>query len=115
MTPRIEIILASIREGRMGEKVARWIHALAAHRTELEVGLIDLRDWPLPPYAYPATPRVMESRYPDPLARAWVGRIGGADGFIIVTPEYNHGYPPSLKNAIDYVYAGWNFKPAAFV
>ena len=114
MAPRIEIILGSVREGRAGERVARWIHAIASRRADLEAALIDLKEWPLPPYAFAANPKQLETRYEDALARAWFERIARADGFVIVTPEYNHGYPPSLKNALDYLYAPWNNKPVAF-
>lgn len=114
-TPHIAIIIASIREQRAGEKVARWLFGLAKQRTDLAFELVDLKEWPLPLYAYPRNPNEMETGYPDDLARRWVETVGRFDGFIIVTPEYNHGYPPSLKNALDYVYAGWNKKPVAFV
>ena len=53
--------------------------------------------------------------YSNEVAKRWAEKIEGADGFIIVTPEYNHGYSAVLKNAIDYVYDGWNKKPVAFV
>ncbi len=114
MAPRIEIILGSIREGRAGERVARWVHGLASRRADLEVELLDLKDWPLPTYANAANPKQAETGYEDPLARAWHDRIARADGFVIVTPEYNFGYPPALKNALDYLYAPWNNKPVAF-
>ena len=58
---------------------------------------------------------MMERNYADERERAWVRLIERLDGFIVVTPEYNHGYPAALKNALDYAYAGWNRKPVAFV
>jgi NAD(P)H-dependent FMN reductase len=113
--PHILVILASIREGRQGEKVARWFHRLASERDDLEAEWVDVRDWPLPPYQLAEQPYQAEKTYADPRARAWVELVGGADGYAIVTPEYNHGYPPSLKNMLDHVYAGWNDKPVGFV
>ena len=114
MKPKIEIILASVREGRWGEKVARWVHSVGAARPDLEATLLDLKDWPLPTYTLALPPMRAESTYTDPLARAWVARIAAADGFVVVTPEYNHGYPPSLKNVLDWAYTPWNAKPIAF-
>lgn len=113
--PKIAIIIGSIRNKSAGEKAARWLFGLAKARTDLAFELVDLKDWPLPLYAYPKNPNEMEADYPDELARRWAETVNRFDGFIMVTPEYNHGYPPSLKNALDYVYAGWNRKPVAFV
>jgi NAD(P)H-dependent FMN reductase len=112
---RIATILASVREGRRGEPIARWIHGLATARADLDVELLDLREWPLPEYRYPGMARQAEKTYTDPTAKRWVETIGSKDGFVIVTPEYNHGYPAPLKNAIDHVFMGWARKPVAFV
>lgn len=113
--PTIGIILASTREQRAGERIARWFFRLAQQREDLVATLIDLKEWPLPFYAYSKKPSEFETNYPDGLAHRWAKLISELDGFIVVTPEYNHGYPGALKNAIDYVYAGWNRKPVAFV
>ncbi|HEX4406392.1 MAG TPA: NAD(P)H-dependent oxidoreductase [Polyangia bacterium] len=114
-TLRIGIILASTRQGRRGERYAKWIHEVAAQRPGLSVELVDLRDHRLPAYDAEAPPLVAEKSYVDPVARGWSELIAGLDGYIFVTPEYNHGYPGQLKNAIDHVQAGWWYKPAAFV
>jgi NAD(P)H-dependent FMN reductase len=115
MNPHILIILASIRENRQGETVARWFHRLASRRKDFDAELVDLKEWSLPFYHEAKTPVAMEHEYTDPKARAWVEKVEGADGFILVTSEYNNGYPPTLKNALDYVYTGWNNKPMACV
>lgn len=115
MTPHVLIILSSIRENRQGEKVAHWIHRLASRRRDFEAELVDLKELALPLYQEAKHPSLMEHEYTDPEAKAWVEKVEGADGFILVTPEYNNGYPPSLKNALDYVYTGWNNKPMACV
>ncbi len=114
-SPKILIILSSIREVRAGERVAQWIHNLAAKRTDMHAELVDLKAIDLPLYHYAKDTKEIEESYTDEGERAWVEKVNSADGFIIVTPEYNHGYPPSLKNALDYIYAGWNNKPVAFV
>ncbi len=113
--PKIAIIIASIREKRAGLKVGHWVYDIAKSRTDLVFELVDLKDWPLPMYAYAETTKTMEAKYTDELPRQWVEKVGSFDGYVVVTPEYNHGYPPSLKNAMDYVYEGWNRKPVAFV
>ncbi len=113
---RIGIILASVRDGRRGEALARWIHALLAEREGVSAELLDLREWPLPPYASRDNPSTAERAYaPESLAARWRDRIAALDGFVVVTPEYNHGYPGQLKNALDAIYAPWNHKPIAFV
>lgn len=115
MRPVIGIILGSTREGRVGERVGRWVFELASKRDDLSFEFIDLRDWPLPFYPHAAVPKVAERSYTDGQQRAWVELIERLDGFILVTPEYNHGYSAILKNALDFTYTGWNKKPVAFV
>ena len=77
--------------------------------------LLDLKDYSLPIFAEAVSPMYIVGDYSNPLANIWSEKIASADGFIIVTPEYNHGYPSSLKNNIDYLYREWNKKPIAFV
>jgi NAD(P)H-dependent FMN reductase len=112
---KLGVILASTREGRRGEGYARWIHALLSEREGIALDLLDLRDWRLPSYDLAAPPAVAEKSYTDPTARGWVAKIAALDGYVIVTPEYNHGYPGGLKNAIDHAFASWANKPVAFV
>lgn len=110
--PHIQIIIGSIREGRVGEPVANWFASVAAQREDLTSELIDLRDWNLP-FLTSATP---PSRgYETDLQRQWATKVAEADGYVLVTAEYNHGYPPPLKNALDHVYAEWIRKPVAYV
>jgi NAD(P)H-dependent FMN reductase len=113
---RIGIIIASVREGRRGEPFATWLHGLAAARAGVEAQLVDLRDWPLPAYANKVLPVAAEAGYaPDSLEGRWAALVRGLDAFVIVTPEYNHGYPGQLKTAIDTLYPAWGYKPVAFV
>jgi uncharacterized protein (DUF924 family)/NAD(P)H-dependent FMN reductase len=112
----IGVVLASVREGRRGEGFARWIHGKLAARDGVRAQLIDLRDWPLPPWTSSTLPGAAEKTYEEgTLSRRWADTIRGLDGFVVVTPEYNHGYPGQLKNALDHLYAPWNYKPVAFV
>ena len=112
---KLGVILASTREKRRGEGFAHWIFALLAERSGVAVELLDLRDWRLPNYDHAAGPTVAEKNYADPVAKAWVERIAALDGYVIVTPEYNHGYPGGLKNAIDHTFTTWANKPVGFV
>jgi NAD(P)H-dependent FMN reductase len=111
--PRIGIIIGSTREGRFGDKPAAWIHAIAAQRDDLRFELIDLRDHPLPFFNEPISPAWAPVK--NEAAQAWAAKLAGFDGFIIVTPEYNHGPSAVLKNALDYAYAEFVRKPVAFV
>lgn len=111
--PRIGIVVGSTREGRFGEKPAAWIHDLAARRSDLVFELIDLRDYPLPFFAEPMAPAWGPVK--DEVAKSWAAKLGELDGFIFVTPEYNHGTSAVLKNALDYAYAEFVRKPVGFV
>jgi NAD(P)H-dependent FMN reductase len=114
--PKIKIILGSTRQNRAGEKVAAWVMASLQKDDRADLELLDLRDWQLPYYDEPTSPsRVTDGQYPNELVRAWGKKIADGDGFIIITPEYNHGYPAVLKSALDAVYKEWNKKAVAFI
>jgi NAD(P)H-dependent FMN reductase len=111
--PRIGIVISTTREGRFGDKAAAWIHDLATARGDLDVEIIDLRDYPMPFFDEPGSP--MHTPPKNEAACRWAQKLAGIDGFIFVTAEYNHGAPAVLKNALDYAYAEFNRKPVAFV
>ena len=110
---RIGIVIGSTRPGRSSESVARWVHELAQRRTDAHYELVDIADYELPLFDEPASP--MFGRYTKPHTKAWSQRISSLDGFVFVTPEYNHGVPAALKNALDFLYYEWNNKAAGFV
>ncbi|MFD8810225.1 NADPH-dependent FMN reductase [Streptomyces sp. NPDC059627] len=110
---RIGIILGSTRPGRNGEKVAQWVEKNAAHRTDAVFELVDLADYPLPHLDEP-TPPIM-GQYQNDHTKEWAAKIGSFDGFVFVTPEYNHSTSGVLKNAIDYLFAEWNNKAVGIV
>src|ERR1700678_3313379 len=110
---RIGIILGSTRPNRNGEQVAKWVYDIASRRTDAELELVDLRDYPLPHLDEPLPPSL--GQYQNEHTRQWAAKIASFDGFIFVSPEYNHSTSGVLKNAIDYLYAEWNNKAAAFV
>ncbi len=109
----ILVIVGSVREGRMALPVANWVMEQAAARPDLACELVDLKAWNLPFYAFAKPPAA--GGYTDPLQLRWAEKIASADGYILITPEYNHGPPAVLKNALDFVYAEWNRKPVTFV
>jgi NAD(P)H-dependent FMN reductase len=110
---RIAILLGSTRPGRNGEAVARWVHDIASRRDDATYELIDIAEQGLPLLDEPVPPS--QGKYSQPHTRAWAEKIASFDGFVFVTPEYNHGTSAALKNAIDFLYAEWNNKAAGFV
>jgi NAD(P)H-dependent FMN reductase len=111
---KIQVILGSAREERNGIKVFEWVKKLLSKHKEAEFEFIDLLEWNLPFYNDATSPLYAKS-YDDPLITKWSKKIASADGYIIVTPEYNHGYPAVLKNALDHLYHEWVNKPVAFI
>jgi NAD(P)H-dependent FMN reductase len=111
--PDIGIILGSTRPNRNGEQVAKWVLDHAARRDDARFELVDLRDYPLPHLDEPLPPSL--GQYQNDHTKRWSQKIASFDGFVIVTPEYNHGTSGVLKNAIDFLYAEWNNKAVGFV
>ena len=111
--PKIAVIISATRDHRFGPIAAQWIFDLARKRVDMEVELIDLKTVDLPFFNEAASNAWMPSQ--DPKAIAWQKIVGGCDGFIVVTPEYNHSIPAALKNAFDQAYKEWVRKPIAFV
>jgi NAD(P)H-dependent FMN reductase len=111
--PVLQIVIASTRPGRKGPAVAAWFEALARAHDGFEVEMVDLAGAALPLFDEPRHPRLQE--YEHEHTRAWSARIGRADAFVFVTPEYNFGTPPSLLNALDFLVREWAYKPVGFV
>jgi NAD(P)H-dependent FMN reductase len=110
---RIGIVLGSTRPGRNGAAVAEWVQGLAAVRSDAHFELVDLADYHLP-LLDEAMPPIM-GQYANDHTRAWAETIANLDGYVLVTPEYNHSTSGALKNALDYLYAAWNNKAVGFV
>lgn len=108
----VAMLLGSTREGRFSRTVADWFTTRAAPRGDIELDRIDLAELPLPTVHQAP---VVSGEYAAPEVRAFAQRIEVADGFVIITPEYNHGYPTALKLAIDSVNPEWHAKPVGFV
>lgn len=112
---KIQIILGSTRPERFGDKPAHYLRDELNQKPGVEAELIDLRDWPLPFYDEPIAPARNQGNYANPLGKQWAGKVAEADGYIMISPEYNHGYSAVLKNALDWVGPEWKDKPVGFV
>jgi len=110
---KVAIIIGSTRPGRKAEAVAQWVHGIASRRDDAEFELVDLADYNLPLLDEPVPPSM--GKYSKAHTRTWAAKIAAYDAYVFVTPEYNHGVPGALKNAIDFLYAEWNNKAAGFV
>jgi NAD(P)H-dependent FMN reductase len=111
--PKIAIILGSTRPGRNGEAVAQWVLDIAKQRSDAEFDLVDIAEYRLP-HLDEAIPPSM-GQYSRPHTLAWAKTIDSFDGFVFVTPEYNHSTSGALKNAINFLFKEWNDKAAGFV
>ncbi|MFD8807071.1 NADPH-dependent FMN reductase [Streptomyces sp. NPDC059597] len=109
----IAVVIGSVREGRFGPTVARWFIKQAEQREDISVELVDLVDYPLP--LEKATPGDPPDEETANLRQALATRLGRADAFVVVTPEYNNTIPAALKNAIDWIFDEWAAKPVGFV
>jgi len=113
MAPRLHVVVASTRPGRIGPAIAAWVHEQAAAHGAFEPVLVDLQDFDLPVFDEPEHPRLQ--RYVHEHTRAWSASVRAADAFAFVTPEYNYNPPPSLVNALDYLVLEWGYAPAGIV
>jgi len=111
--PKIAIIIGTTRAVRFGEKPAKWIYGIASQRSDMQVELVDLRDYPMPFFDEVASNAWVPSK--DEVAQRWQKKVAEFDGYIFITAEYNHGVTAVLKNALDYAYPEWNKKPAAYI
>jgi NAD(P)H-dependent FMN reductase len=111
--PRMLVVIASTRPGRVGGPIAEWFVARARAHAGFEIEVADLKEIDLPMMDEPKHPRFGDYRHDH--TKAWSATVGTADAFAFVMPEYNHGFTAPLKNAIDYLYAEWNHKPVGLV
>jgi len=112
-TPHLLTIIASTRSQRRGEPIARWLAEIASARGDMTHELVDLASFDLPLLTAATPPMSREAR--EDVARGWARTIAAADGYVVVVPEYNHGYPAALKNALDHLFHEWRRKPIGFV
>lgn len=110
---KIAVIIGATREGRVTDKLAAWAAKEVSKRADTEV--LDLRDYPLPFFDEPVSPRYNPERQPAPEVKKWLDKVGEFDGYVIVTPEYNRSTSGVVKNAIDFLAYEMENKPVALV
>jgi NAD(P)H-dependent FMN reductase len=113
MRKRVYIIVGSMRMNRIGRQIAEWVRDSIPASAAFETEIVDLNDWHLPLSDEPGIPAI--DVYVQEHTRAWSRKIAAADGYVFVTPQYNWGYPASLKNALDHLFKEWTHKPAVIV
>lgn len=112
---KIGIILGSTRPGRLGTAVAEWVAKRATERDGATYELLDLADHDLDLLGEPVVPGAANRNYENPKTAAWGRVVDEYDGFVFVTPEYNHSVPAAMKNAFDVLGPEWQQKSVAFV
>lgn len=110
---RIAIIPGSTRPGRQSASVAAWVYENARLRRDAEFKVVDIADFNLPLFNESIPPSM--GQYQKEHTIKWAEEVASYDGYVFVTPEYNHSPPAALKNALDTVYGEWNNKAAGFV
>lgn len=108
MAPRLHTVIASTRPGRVGPAPAKWFHEFACKHGAFDAHLVDLADFSLPILDEPNHP--MRREYTHEHTKRWSESANAADAFVFVTPEYNYGPPPSLLNALDFLFWEWQYK-----
>src|SRR4051812_12849091 len=96
---KIAVIVGSTREGRMSDKLAKWVAEEVKKESEVEI--VDLRDYPMPFFEEAVPPRYNPGRTPSPEVQKWLDKVGEFDGYVLVTPEYNRSMSSVLKNALE--------------
>jgi len=109
----LTIVVASVRDGRAGEAIAKWFVERAKQHGTFDVQVADLKELKLPILDEPDHPRL--KKYVHDSTKRWSEIVGGSDAFVFVTPEYNYTMPPALVNALDTLYHEWTYKPVGFV
>lgn len=110
---KVQIIIGSTRPNRVGPQIADWLAENLPKPDVVDYEIIDIADWKLPIFDEPKHPSM--NQYENAHTKAWSKKIKQADAYVFLTPEYNAGYPSSLKNAIDYLYHEWRDKPVMIV
>lgn len=112
---KLAVVLGSIRQNRETPKETAWVLNAVKQLKDVEAELVDLKDYPLPPFDEGISPRYNPERKIDPTVKPWLDKLNEFDAYIFVTPEYNHSIPGVLKNAIDYLTWELNRKPVAVI
>jgi NAD(P)H-dependent FMN reductase len=111
--PKLAVVIGSVRTNRFADHPAQWIAEIARQSGKFDVELIDLKDYPLPFFAEPASPAYAPPK--NEIAQRWQKKVAEFDAYIFTAAEYNRGPAAVLKNALDYAYTEWTNKPVSFV
>jgi NAD(P)H-dependent FMN reductase len=111
---KVMVLVGSVRKNSLGSHVGAWVKSDLETHKDIEVDYVEVAELDLPFFNEAVTPSA-ETPYESAKGNEWRERVGRADAFVILTAEYNHGPPASLKNALDWVYKEWGGKTAAFV
>ncbi len=112
---KIQILIGSTRPGRISERVAKWVAAAAQEQPNFEVELVDLADYDMPFFNEAISPQFNPHRQPSAVVKKFLAKVAEADGYVIVTPEYNYSISAVLKNALDYIALEMARKPVVVV
>jgi NAD(P)H-dependent FMN reductase len=112
---KLQVIVGTTRPRRVTDRIAKWAVSVGKNVPDTDIELVDLRDYELPFLDEPMPPQYNPDRQASPEVKKWIGKLGEADGYAIVTPEYNRGYPGALKNALDYTDYQFARKPIALI
>ncbi len=112
---KLGVIVGATRQNRKTLQQAKWVSQNAKQIEGIDAELVDLKDYPMPFFDEPISPRYNPDRTIDPAVQPWLDKLAELDAYIFVTPEYNHSVAGVLKNALDYVTFEFVHKPAAVV
>lgn len=112
---KLQVIVGSTRPGRVSDRIAKWVVNQAGQLDDVEAELVDLKDYDLPMLDEPISPQYNPDRQPNATAKKWLDKLAEADGYVLVTPEYNRSYSAVLKNSLDYIDFQFKRKPVALV
>ncbi len=113
MSKELKIITSTTRENAQGIKIANWVNDYVKNNSDFNVELLDLKAINLPLMDEPHHPRL--KKYQHEHTKKWSEKIDEADAYIIILSEYNFGFPAPIKNALDYLFNEWKYKPVGFV
>lgn len=111
--PVLQVVIGSTRPGRVGPAIAQWFVNVANQHGGFDVELVDLADYALPIYDEPNHPILQQ--YTKEHTKRWSSTITRADAFVFVIPEYNHSFNAAIKNALDFLYHEWHYKPTGLL
>lgn len=112
---KLAIIVGTTRVNRQTIKQAKWVYNTASELEGVEAEILDLKDYPMPFFDEPVSPRYNPNRVIEPTVQKWIDKLTEFDAYIFATAEYNHSIPGVLKNSLDYVTGELKHKPSAVV